>query len=146
MTDRESVLAALELVERYNPDFVCFPEIVLQERGGQSLDTAREIVVSRMELAESIPGPSTDTVGDLAAHIGCYVLLPTIERDGDRHYNSVVFVDPDGGVMGVYQKLRPPQTELDPSIVPGKDITVWETEHGRVGASVCFDLMYQRWA
>jgi hypothetical protein len=57
-------------------------------------------------------------------------------------YNTAVLVGPDGEVAGRYRKRRPPITELDAGVTPGDEVAVWDTPFGRVGAVVCFDLMY----
>lgn len=140
--NRDAVLAALDVAKGYDPDFVCFPEIVLQERAGADRDTASEVVARRIELAEPVPGPATDAVGARAAELDCFVVLPTLEYTDDAVYNTAVLVAPDGEVAGRYRKLRPPLTELDPGVTPGDKVAVWDTPFGRVGAVVCFDLMY----
>lgn len=138
----ESVRSALEVAGRYDPDFVCFPEIVLQERAGSDRETARDVVARRIELAQPVPGDATDAVGERAADLDCYVVLPTLERAADAVYNSAVLVGPDGEVEGRYRKRRPPLTELEPGITAGDEAVVWDTPFGRVGAAICFDLMY----
>ena len=148
-TNRESVLEALDLASTHDPDVVCFPEIVLQERGGSTAE--------RLDAAEPIPGPATDAVGELAADLDAYVVLPTFERvegpvDGEQGddvaddevtiYNSAVLVEPSGNVREPYHKLRPPISELDPGVVPGRDTVTWDTEFGTFAAVICFDVGY----
>lgn len=140
--NRSAVINALRRAEPYNPDFVCLPEIVIQERAGGWFDTAKDIVKHRIDLAERVPGPSTEAVGEVAQELDTYVLLPLLELDSERVYNSTVLIDPDGEVVGSYHKLRPPLTELEPGITPGRNVEVWDTRYGRVGAAICFDLMY----
>jgi beta-ureidopropionase len=62
--------------------------------------------------------------------------------DDGRYYNSVVLIDPNGTVRGTYRKLRPTVGEMNYGLSPGVEATVWETEYGRVGVAICFDLMF----
>lgn len=128
-----NVLESLDRAARWNPDFVSFPEQMLHRR------TVGE---ERIEAAQTIPGPAIDAIAAKAADLGSYVLLPMTERDGDEYYNSVAFITPGGEVGGRYRKLRPTVGEMGYGLRPGREATVWETEFGRVGAAVCFDLMY----
>lgn len=129
---------SLELLERakpYDPDFVCFPEFILQLRFDHH-------GLSRDDVAQPIPGPATDAVGEKAAELGSYVLFPMIERDGDDLYNSVAFVGPDGDVVGTSHKLVPTIREMDEGTRPGEEVVTWDTEFGRVGSLVCWDSRY----
>lgn len=78
------------------------------------------------EYAESVPGPATDRVGELAAAHETYVWLPMAERDGDRRYNALALIDPDGEVPGSYRKLRPTVAELEGGTSPGASLPTWK--------------------
>lgn len=140
--NREAVFAALDQAATYDPDFVCFPETVLQEKATGGHDDVDDVVGHRIDMAEPVGGPVLERVGRAAADLDSHVVLPTLERDGDACYNSSVLFDPAGDVVDAYHKVRPPLTELRPGVTPGTELPVWETEFGRVGALVCFDLMY----
>ena len=130
----DNVLESLDTGAQWDPDFVCFPEQMLHRRtSGQD----------RIDAAQPVPGPATDAVAERAATLDSYVLLPLTEAgDDERYYNSVALIGPDGDVRGSYRKLRPTIGEMDYGLSPGTEATVWETEFGRIGAAICFDLMY----
>lgn len=128
-----NVLECLDEAARWNPDFVSFPEQMLHRR---------TLGAERIDAAGTIPGPATDAVAAKAGELESYVLLPMTERADDGCYNAVALVSPDGSVRGTYRKLRPTVGEMRYGLRPGREATVWETAFGRVGAAVCFDLMY----
>lgn len=134
-TNLSNSLRLLDEAKAYDPDFVCFPEYILQLRF--SYDG-----LSRADVAQPIPGPATDAVGEKAAELDSYVLFPMIERDGDDFYNSVAFIGPDGDVIGASHKLAPTIGEMEDGTKPGEEVVVWDTEFGRVGSLICWDSRY----
>ena len=60
-------------------------------------------------------------------------------------YNSSALIGPDGALLGVYRKTHPFCTEIrDPRRLgdPGRQVTVVDTELGRIGMIICFDGDY----
>jgi predicted amidohydrolase len=129
----DNICEALDVAGRWDPDFVCFPELMLHRW------TPRE---KRSELGASVPGTATDRVGELAERLDTCVWLPLHEGTPDADYNAVALISPDGDVRGTYRKLRPTVGEMERGIDPGDGVKTWETEFGRVGAIICFDLKY----
>ncbi|WP_207592272.1 nitrilase-related carbon-nitrogen hydrolase [Halomontanus rarus] len=133
-TGLRNIRSLLDIADRYDPDFVVFPEVALQHAARQ--DGLLEAV------AEPIPGPATDAVSEHAVALDSYVLLPMYERDGDEFYNAAALISPDGDVVGTYRKVAPTVGEIEGGISPGEEIPVWETEFGTVGAFICWDCRY----
>lgn len=94
------------------------------------------------EAAETIPGPLTDRAAEIAARHRMYVCVPTLERDGERLYNTAAFIDREGQVIGKYHKYQPTIGEMEIGIVPGVNAEAFETDFGPVGAAICFDLKF----
>jgi N-carbamoylputrescine amidase len=106
------------------------------------------------DYAEPIPGPSFARVADAARQAGAYVLFPLYERvqDGEL-YNSAVFIDPRGEIVGKYRKIHIPLVkakDMHGQVVEGNEkfyfrpgnlgYPVWETDLGvRVGTTICYD-------
>lgn len=134
-TNLDLVLELLDDASAYDPDFVCFPEYVLQLR-------YRGDGLTRESVAEPIPGPATDAVGERAVALDSYVWLPMIQRDGARLYNAAALIGRDGDVVGVAHKAAPTIGELEEGTSPGERVGAWDTEFGRVGAAVCWDERY----
>lgn len=135
--DVEKNVAAMEdhlrEVADYKPDFVCFTEV------------ARELGIPDEEDAwdgEPIPGPTTERLGAVAAEVGTHVVLGMQHRLKDETRNAAVLLGRDGSVVGVYHKFQTTVHEMGRGTFPGETVPVWDTDRGRVGMCVCFDLKF----
>jgi predicted amidohydrolase len=91
------------------------------------------------EVAEPVPGPSTEYFGQLAKQHNLYIVPGLLERDGHNVYNVAVLIGPDGKVIGKYRKVCLPRSEIEGGITPGTEYPVFETRFGKVGMMVCYD-------
>lgn len=99
------------------------------------------------EFAESVPGPSTKAFGALAKRLGIYVTVPFIEQvkgdqdHPDKYFNTVCLAAPSGEIVAHYRKLTPwPYPEKSWATKGDRDVQVYDTEYGRVGLAICFDI------
>jgi len=69
-------------------------------------------------------------------------VLPQATMEGDKRRNSSILIDRAGKVAGIYHKNVPTHGELDLGVIPGTETPVFETDFGRVGLTICFDLNY----
>lgn len=119
-----------------------FPECAITGYGFADLATARQV-------AEAIPGPTTEALAKLCrAHRadagGPYVVIGLLEKtdDPDVLYNSAALVGPEG-LVGIYRKAHLPLLGVDRFTTPGDTgFQVWETEIGRIGINICYDLRF----
>lgn len=91
------------------------------------------------EVAEPIPGPSTEYFGRLAKKHALYIVPGLLERDGNLVYNVAVLISPDGALVGKYRKVCLPRGEVEGGIAPGSDYPVFSTRFGKLGLMVCYD-------
>jgi predicted amidohydrolase len=91
------------------------------------------------EVAEPIPGPTTEYFGRLALHHNLHIVVGLVERTGNLIYNSAVLIGPDGGIIGTYRKVALPRNEIKAGIAPGAEYPVFQTRFGRVGMMICYD-------
>ena len=99
------------------------------------------------DLAETIPGPSTDEFGALAKELGVVIVLSLFERRAPGLYhNSAVVMEKDGTIAGKYRKMHIPD---DPAyyekfyFTPGDlGFKPIETSLGKLGVLVCWDQWY----
>ncbi|MBI2861032.1 MAG: carbon-nitrogen hydrolase family protein [Chloroflexi bacterium] len=124
-------------------DIILFPELSLT--GYECGEDVREGGCSmHHKLAETIPGPSTGEIAEIARKKGVYVVLGMPERDADdpeTRYISAAVVGPEG-VLGAYRKIhlmRPPFTEST-CFTSGDSLPVFPTRFGPVGVQICFDF------
>lgn len=92
------------------------------------------------ELAETIPGPTTDRLTDIARRHGVYIVGGMIEKGPLKPFNTAVMVSPEG-VVASYRKVHLFGAENE-SFAAGDKPVVVETPVGRVGLTICFDLMF----
>lgn len=99
------------------------------------------------DLAESIPGPTTEALQEVAALCGVVVVASLFEKRAPGIYhNTAVIIDADGSLMGKYRKNHIPQ---DPGFeekfyfTPGDlGYPVWKTKFGTIGVLICWDQWY----
>ena len=120
--------------------------IVLQELHN-SLYFCKQEDVNLFDLAESIPGPSTEIFGNLAKELGVVIVTSLFERRATGLYhNTAVVLEKDGTIAGKYRKMHIPD---DPGyyekfyFTPGDlGFKPIDTSVGRLGVLVCWDQWY----
>jgi N-carbamoylputrescine amidase len=98
-------------------------------------------------LAESIPGPSTRALGDLARELGIVIIASLFERRAAGVYhNTAAIINVDGEIIGLYRKMHIPDDPLYYEkfyFTPGDlGFRNFDTPFGRVGVLVCWDQWY----
>jgi predicted amidohydrolase len=94
---------------------------------------------SYADVAEPVPGPSTEYFGALARQHNLYLVVGLLERDGHLLYNVAVLLGPDGKLVGKYRKVALPRGEITGGLTPGHEYPVFETRFGKLGMMVCYD-------
>ncbi len=95
--------------------------------------------------AETLDGETVSFLKGAAKKHGAYLLGGSIvERDRTRLYNTAVFCDPAGELIGAYRKnhllsVRSQERDL---LTPGEEITMVETPIGTLGLAICYDLRF----
>ncbi|HVN06730.1 MAG TPA: carbon-nitrogen hydrolase family protein [Bryobacteraceae bacterium] len=92
--------------------------------------------------AETLDGPTVSAMARLAAKHRTYIVCPIDRKDGARRLNSAVLMDRRGQVAAIYDKLYPYGEEFHkhPGVQPGQAVTVCQTDFGKVGLAICFDV------
>jgi beta-ureidopropionase len=135
--NREHMLGILDFACTQKPDIVCLPENFV------SVGIAGPL----SEKAEPVPGPTVDACAKRAREHRTYVVCPlTTVRDG-RFFNSAVFIDRDGEVCGIYDKVQPVTStpdfsKVESGMTPGVEAQTFELDFGTVGCQICFDISY----
>ena len=119
----------IEDAARQRADLVVLPETLTYFNTGLSFT----------EVAEPIPGPSTEYFGELAAKHQLYIVAGLVEREAPLIHNVAVLLAPNGKVAGKYRKICLPREEVAAGIAPGHDYPVFETRFGKLGMMVCYD-------
>lgn len=98
------------------------------------------------ELAEPVPGPTTERLAAAAREHGVVVVFNLYEEEGDRTYDSSPVIDADGSLLGVTRMVHITDYEgfhEQAYYHPGdRGAPVYETAVGRVGVAICYDRHY----
>jgi len=128
----ESFCRLAEGAAALKPDLLCLPEGITVV--GTSLSYA--------EVSEPVPGPTTARLGETARKLNSYVVAGLYEREGTLVYNTAVLLDRTGRLAGRYRKTHLPREEWERGITPGDAYPVFDTEFGRVGLMICWDVQF----
>jgi N-carbamoylputrescine amidase len=107
----------------------------------------REEDARLFDLAETIPGPSTETLTKLAAELGVVVIASLFEkRATGLYHNTAAIIDADGTLLGIYRKMHIPDDPLFFEkfyFTPGDlGFRAFDTKFGRIATLVCWDQWY----
>jgi predicted amidohydrolase len=94
------------------------------------------------DVAEPIPGPSTERLGRAARENRLWLVAGLYERDADRVYNTAVLIDRAGKLAGKYRKVHLPREEWKKGITPGSEYPVFQTDFGTVAIQICYDWFF----
>ena len=107
----------------------------------------REENVELFNLAEQIPGPSTETLGRLARELQVVIIASLFERRAaGLYHNTAAVLGADGQIAGIYRKMHIPDDPLYYEkfyFTPGDlGFLNFDTAFGRLGVLVCWDQWY----
>ena len=119
-------------------DLIIFPEMSL---------TGYVLLDQVYELAETIPGPSTEKIEALAKKTGMHIVfgMPELsEKTQATIFNTAVCVGPQG-LIGKYRKMYLPTHSVFEEkryFRPGYEIAAFLTELGNIGLTICYDVFF----
>jgi N-carbamoylputrescine amidase len=137
----ERALDRVQEAARQGARVVCLPELFRSQYFCQREDAAF------FDLAEPVPGPTTEALAAAARKSAVVVVAPVFERRAaGLYHNSVVVLDCDGETRGLYRKMHIPD---DPCyyekyyFTPGDlGFPAFDTGVGRIGTLICWDQWY----
>ncbi|HET6844465.1 MAG TPA: carbon-nitrogen hydrolase [Candidatus Angelobacter sp.] len=120
---------------------VCLPELFRTQYFCQREETAL------FDLAEEIPGPTTQALAGVARDAKVTVIASVFERRArGLYHNTAAILDPQGALQGIYRKMHIPDDPLYYEkyyFTPGDlGFKAFDTPHGRIGTLVCWDQWY----
>ncbi|MBI4875187.1 MAG: carbon-nitrogen hydrolase family protein [Acidobacteria bacterium] len=130
-----SVAAFVAGIEKAVPEKT---DIILLPEGITVVGTGKKY----LDVAETIPGPTTETLGAVARRRAAWIVAGIYEREGPAVYNTAVLLDRAGRVAGRYRKVYIPREEMEGGITPGRDYPVFRTDFGSIGLMICWDVQY----
>jgi N-carbamoylputrescine amidase len=137
----DRALAGVEEAAGKGAEIVCLQELFRSQYFCQSEDTAI------FDLAEAIPGPSTEAIGRVAKARGVSVVASLFEKRAEGvFHNTAVLIGRDGAIAGLYRKMHIPDDPLYYEkyyFTPGDvGFRSFDTAGGKIGALVCWDQWF----
>jgi N-carbamoylputrescine amidase len=134
-------VAQVEEAARAGAELVCLPELFRSQYFCQREDAAF------FDLAEPVPGPTTEVLGKIAKQRKVAIIAPVFERRAPGVYhNSAAVIDAGGELAGLYRKMHIPD---DPAyfekyyFTPGDlGFRAFDTCVGRIATLICWDQWY----
>jgi len=131
----------IEEAAKQGAEVICLPELF------RSTYFCQTEHITNFDLAESIPGNSTEEIGKIAKKHKVAVVVPVFEKKAPGlYFNSVVFIDTNGEIKGKYRKMHIPD---DPGFyekfyfTPGDlGYKSFPVDSGNIGTLICWDQWY----
>jgi predicted amidohydrolase len=135
----DAVQPYLDAASAARADLICLPETFPQVGCPKSPDHP---------AAQTVPGPVFDRLAAHARRHGCWIVAGTTERaDVGLVQNVAWVIDRQGDLLGRYAKVHPTIGEVEQGITPGGAAPVFDTDFGRVGVAICYDIGWpDHWA
>lgn len=122
-------------------------ELVVLQELHRGLYFCQQEMVEAFDLAEPIPGPSTEALGALARELGVVIVASLFEKRAvGLHHNTAVVLEKDGSIAGKYRKMHIPD---DPGFYEKFYFTPGDlgfhpihTSVGKLGVLVCWDQWF----
>jgi len=127
----QEMIRGIEQAGAANVDVILLSEFVYESYCGDPI-----------KLAQPIPGPLTDKIGEYARKYQTYIIFSMSERDDGVIYNTAVIIGRDGKICGKYRKIHLPLAEAEMGITPGDEHLVFDLDFGRIGIIVCYDQYF----
>jgi N-carbamoylputrescine amidase len=137
----ERTLAAAERAAKDGAQIICTQELFRSQYFCQSED------YQHFQLAEPIPGPTTQAFQQLARAKQVVVIASLFEkRAAGVYHNTAAVIDADGSLLGLYRKMHIPDDPLYCEkfyFTPGDlGFRAWQTRYGKIGVLICWDQWY----
>ena len=136
-------LASQQIIDaaEHGARLICLPELF------SSIYFCQQEDPSFFELAEPIPGYTTDFFSKLSKTVNSVLVVPLFEKSiAGLYYNSLVVINPDGLIVGKYRKMHIPN---DPQFLekyyftPGDlGFQTFQTMVGKIGPMICWDQWF----
>lgn len=140
-TNLRCTLAQADAAAERGAQIICTQELFRSQYFCQSED------YRHFDLAEPVPGRTTELFQELAKRRGVVIIASLFERRAPGLYhNTAAIIDADGALLGTYRKMHIPDDPLFYEkfyFTPGDTgFRAWQTKFGRIGVLICWDQWY----
>jgi predicted amidohydrolase len=129
---QQAAAYAAQVAQSYRPDVMVLGELLNSIGAPGSLSSK----------AETVPGPSTDAMAQVARTYRVNIVFGIIEWMDNVLYNTAVLLDRNGAITGKHHKVQVPLQEAAAGVAPGNAVSVFETDFGRVALLICHDTSF----
>lgn len=127
------ILEKLQEATRAGAKLAIFPECAITGYCFESLQEGQQV-------AEPIPGPSTERIAAACRELDCYCVTGLLELDGENVFNAAVLIGPQG-VVGSYRKVHLPYLGIDRFTTYGdRPFDILQMGDVNVGLLICYDV------
>jgi N-carbamoylputrescine amidase len=131
-------IAAVRKAAEQGAQIICFAELAFEPFYPQN-----EASNNNLELAEKVPGPTTEKFSSLAKELAVVIILNLFEKDGNRTYDTSPVINCDGHLMGKTRMIHITDYTCFHEkgyYSPGdQGVPVYDTAFGKIGISICYD-------
>jgi nitrilase len=122
----------------------CYPDWVWVTPPGIRADILRDMYAELLDQSVTIPSPATDKLCRAAKTAGAYVVIGVNERNaeasGGSLYNTLLYIDDQGKIIGRHRKLVPTVAErMVWAAGNGSTMEVYDTPYGKLGGLICWE-------
>jgi nitrilase len=151
LMDREATLDKVEVLLKEaasnGANLVAFPEVFVPGTplwidSGRIWEGDEAWYAMLVDQAVVVPSPATERLSQAAREVGVYLVIGVDEREphGTTIYNTVLYFDPDGSLLGKHRKLVPTGSERTVwGMGDGSTLQTYETPFGHVGGLTCWE-------
>ena len=137
----KKTVTLIERAAKSGAKIICTQELFRSQYFCQSEDHGN------FQLAEKIPGPSTDAFQKLAKKHKVVIIASLFEkRAAGVYHNTAAVIDADGSLLGIYRKMHVPDDPLYYEkfyFTPGDlGFKSWQTKYAKIGVLICWDQWY----
>jgi N-carbamoylputrescine amidase len=131
-------LEAVKEAANQGANIICFAELAFSPFYPQEPASG-----NIRDLAEPIPGPTTEAFATIAKEFGVVVVLNLFELENDKTYDSSPMIDADGTILGTTRMIHITEYEYfheQSYYAPGNNgAPVFKTKYGTIGVAICYD-------
>ena len=139
----KGLITAMEAANN-GANIICFAELAFTKFYPQNPSGA-----NNLNLAETIPGPTTIQFSKLAKELGVVFILNLFEKDGNKTYDSSPVIDTDGNILGITRMVHITDYTCFHEkgyYTPGNNgAPVYNTKFGKIGIAICYDRHYSEY-
>ncbi len=110
------------------PDLICLPEVFL------------ETGLSGGPVSATMSDELLGLLSRKARDLNSYIVAGGHEYLDSELFNVAWVINRSGDVVGRYAKFHPTMGEIEKGVKPGREIPVFETDFGRIGVAICYDI------